>query len=61
MPKPDDEENACKLVRNALNKEELSSLGCSQQDIERLILATKFSQRGICNDVLEQIIQDADL
>lgn len=58
---PNDEEMAYIEMENRITDDEMKKLWCTRTDIKRLILATKFSLRGQSDDVLERIIQDADL
>lgn len=57
----DDEKISYKNMIGLILDEEIKQLWCKKEDIEKLILATKFSLRGNIDWILEKIIQDADL
>ncbi len=61
VAKSDDEEVAYQKTMEVVSEEELSNLWCTQDDVYKLIIATKFSLRGKCDWILEKIIQDADM
>ncbi|MCF7834496.1 HD domain-containing protein [Candidatus Gracilibacteria bacterium] len=56
-----DEEIAYEDMMKLISNEEIKQLGCTKNDIKRLILSTKFSSRGQSDGILEKIIQDSDL
>lgn len=58
---PQAEEYAYQLTRENFDDTMRDKLWCTPEQLHTLIIATKLEQRGKVNDILAQIIQDADI